>query len=146
MSQFTNVLALYLLEDREGRPVLRDGRCQWQLSREIKYDVGTEFSGETITIPTSFVTDLASIPFPARGLLPPDGPWAKAAVLHDALYASQGTCVFSGYSYRSREAPYTREESDKILREAMGVLGVPTGKQALIYRAVRAFGGRGWGS
>lgn len=146
MSQFTNVLALYLLEDPSGRAVLRDGRCQWQLSRDIKYDVGAEFSGETITVPASFITDLASIPRPFRNMLPPDGPWAKAAVLHDALYASQGTCVFGGYGYRTRSTPYTRKEADDILREAMGVVGVPAGKQALIYRAVRFGGEKGWGT
>lgn len=146
MSQFTNALILTLLEGPDGKPVLRGDRVQWQLSRQIIYDVGAEFSGESIRVPAEFITDLASVPFPFRAWLPPDGPWVKAAVIHDFLYFSQGTGVWGGYRYIDRLTPYSREEADNILLEAMTVLGVPEDKRLQIFVGVRAGGKRGWGS
>jgi len=146
VSQFTNSLGLYLLEDSAGRPILRGDRVQWQLSRQIIYDVGAEFSGESIRVPVEFVTDLASIPKPFRNLLPPDGPWVKAAVIHDFLFATSGTCVFRGFRYCDRETPYSWKEANAILAEAMVVLGVPASKRAAINAGV-AIGSRGaWGT
>lgn len=81
------------------------------------------------------VTDLASIPWPARGLLPPDGPWVKAAVVHDDGYVSLG--------WNGR---MTRKGVDQILREAMEVLGVPAWKRAVIYAAVRVGGRNAFGT
>jgi hypothetical protein len=146
VSQFTNPLILTLLEDAGGKAILRDGRAQWLLSRQLIYDVGEEFSGESIRVPVEFITDLASIPIPFRDWLPPDGPWVKAAVIHDALYFTHGTGVFGGYRYIDRETPYTRAEADDILLEAMRVLGVPEDKAQAIHTGVRIGGGHGWGS
>jgi len=146
MSQFTNPLILTLVEDAAGHAILRDGRCQWSLDRQIVYDVGAEFSGESIRVPVDFITDLASIPVPFRVWLPPDGPWAKAAVVHDFLYFTRGTGVFGGYRYIDRLIPYARDEADHILHEAMAVLGVPADKAIAIYEAVRLGGAHGWGS
>src|SRR5262249_6063867 len=39
-----------------------------------------------VTVPTGFVTDLASIPSSFWSLLRPDGLYAYAAILHDYLY------------------------------------------------------------
>ena len=146
MSAFTNPLILILLEDAKGNPILRGDRVQWTLNRQLIFDVGGEFSGESIRVPPAFVTDLASVPFPFRAWLPPDGPWVKAAVVHDALYATQGTCEFGGYRYRDRLKPYSRKEADDILLEAMRVLGVPEDKALQIYAGVRVGGKAGWGS
>lgn len=146
MSRFTSALNLRLLEDENGKAVTKGGRCQWVVIEPLVYDVGDLGSGETIIVPVGATTDLASIPFGVRGLLPPDGPWAKAAVVHDALYRTNGTLKYEGTVYRSRLKPYSRAEADRILEEAMRVVGVPQWKRALIYRAVWAFGGRGWGS
>lgn len=146
MSRFTNSLILILLEDKDGKPILRGDRVQWSLSRQLIYDVGHEFSGESIRVPPGFITDLASVPLPWRAWLPPDGPWVKAAVIHDALYASRGTCEFGGYRYRDREAPYTRREADDILLEAMRVLSVPEDKALKIHAGVRIGGKAAWGS
>lgn len=146
MSRFTDHLGLTLLEDDNGRPLMRAGRCQWLLSASLTYDVGAEGSGETITVPAAFVTDLASIPAPARNIFPPDGPWAKAAVIHDFLYATQGTGLRGGKRWIIGRPFYTRQEADGVLREAMAVLGVPAWKRSAIWLAVRMFGGAGWGS
>jgi hypothetical protein len=108
--------------------------------------VGGEFSGESIRVPVDFVTDLASIPVPFRDWLPPDGPWAKAAVIHDFLYFTKGTGVFGGYRYIDRLTPYVRAEADDILLEAMVALEVPEDKRAAIHAGVRVGGAHGWGS
>jgi hypothetical protein len=144
VSRFTDHLGLVLLEDSKG-PVTRDGRSLWAVQTPLTYDVGAEGSSESITVPAGFVTDLASIPAFAWSLgFPADGPWAKAAVVHDFLYATAGTCVWHGKCGRTRVAPYTRAEADGILREAMGVLGVPAWRRFVIWSAVRVGGGRGW--
>jgi hypothetical protein len=135
VSRFVDHLGLELIEDANGRPVLtRDGRCQWRLLSQLTYDVGADGSGETIRVPADATTDLASIPRVFWSLLPPDGPWLKAAVVHDRLYRTQGL--------RGR---YDRAQSDGILREAMGVVGVPAWKRQVIWAAVRVGGGGGWG-
>lgn len=144
MSRFTSHLGLRLREDANGIPITKDGRCTWEiLAPSLVYEVGEEGSGETITVGAGFYTDLASIPWPARGLLPPDGPWAKAAVIHDALYRFKGVrCGVRNGALVS----YSRAQADAILDEAMKVLGVPAWKRSIIYRAVRLFGGKGWGT
>lgn len=146
MSRFTDHLGLTLLEDANGDPITKDGRCQWLVAAPLRYDVGAEGSGEVITVPAGATTDLASIPFPARGIFPPDGPWAKAAVIHDWLYVTRGTCFRDGFNGRTRAKPYTRAEADGILREAMQVLGVSAFARGVIWSAVRLGGKGGWGS
>lgn len=142
MSRFTSHLGLELSEDGSGKPEEKDGRCTWLVTAPLTYDVGVEGSGVTITVPAGATTDLASIPRFAWSLgFPPDGPWLKAAVVHDNLYRNRGDVIRTGHP-----APYTRAEADAVLKEAMGVLGVGWFERAVIYRAVRTFGGSGWGS
>jgi hypothetical protein len=147
VSRFTDHLDLEMLEDGSGRPELKDGRVQWRVVSPLIYDVGAEGSGESITVPAGATTDLASIPRFAWSLgFPPDGGWTKAAVIHDFLYRTQGSCILNGRLGRTRTAPYSRAEADAILREAMGVLGVRAWPRFVIWAAVRAGGGRGWGT
>lgn len=146
MSRFTSHLGLTLLEDANGDPITRAGRCLWLLSAPLRYDVGAEGSGETITVPAGATTDLASIPRVVSNIFPPDGPWAKAAVVHDWLYITKGTCVLGDFNGRTRANPYTRAEADKILKEAMTVLGVPSWKRSIIYAAVRVGGKSAFGT
>lgn len=147
MSRFTNALDLQLLELPNGDPKLtEDGRCQWLVVDALIYDVGAEGSGETITVPAGATTDLASIPRFAWALFPPDGPWVKAAVVHDFLYRTRGLCALDRTVWRSRPAPYSRAEADGILREAMAVVGVSAWQRFVIWSAVRIGGASGWGS
>ena len=62
MSRFTAHAALEVLEDGDGRPILKGGRCQWRVITPLPFDVGAEASGEVITVPAGATTDLASIP------------------------------------------------------------------------------------
>lgn len=48
--------------------------------------------GYTIDVPAGYVTDLASIPWPARNVWnPADGHWAQAAVVHDFMCSKHET-------------------------------------------------------
>ncbi|EKB5615074.1 DUF1353 domain-containing protein, partial [Salmonella enterica] len=58
-------------------------------------------------------------------ILPPDGKYAKAAIIHDWMYDN---------------ALRTKKEADKIFLDGMTVLGVPKWKRVIMYWAVRWFG------
>lgn len=81
----------------------------------------------TVTVPTGFLTDGASIPRVFWSVLEPFGPWFPAAIIHDFLY-TQGNRA------------YTRLEADVIFKEAMFNLHLDWPRREMIYRAVRAFG------
>jgi hypothetical protein len=113
-----------LLEYSDGRPVLQGGLVLGRLSSLLTWEVGELGSGGLIILPSfdpagwsdeafrtirfAGVTDLASIPPLARPLLPPDGPWTKAAVLHHQGYVSAGW-----------DGDMTRKQVDSLLDEAM---------------------------
>lgn len=78
-----------------------------------------------IEVPAGFVTDLASVPRILWMLLPPDGKYAKAAIIHDYLYDN---------------ALRTKAEADCIFLDGMRVLGVPKWKRNVMFGAVRWFG------
>ena len=142
MAHFEGHLDLQLAEGPDGRPLTRDGRSTWSVNAPLAYDDGRQ----RIVVPDGFITDLASIPRPVWNLVPPDGPWAKAAVIHDFLYATRGTGVVSdGSCGIDKPGGYTRAEADQVLDDAMACLGVPFLTRLAIWSAVRAGGGRGWG-
>jgi hypothetical protein len=107
---------------------LADGKT-WVVMRPFGYDVGAEGSENRIDVPVGFQTDFASIPRPFWIILPKWGTYGNAAVVHDWLYWSQS---------RPRAA------ADRVLYEAMGVLGVGAVTRFCIYHAVRIFGGLAW--
>ena len=128
MSSFTTPLRVEILDRTKA------GRVLVKLLEPFSYDVGSEGSGETITVPAGFESDFASIPRLFWRIEPPLGRSGKAAVIHDYLYVTKGL------------GRYTREQADQIFRQALGVLGVPPIKRDLMFRAVRIGGGGGWGS
>lgn len=97
----------------------------WKVSRAFRYYVGVEYSEDFIDVPENFTTDFASIPRIFWTILPPDGEYTQAAVLHDYLY---------------RTHKRSREQADKIFLEAMTVLEVPEWKRNVMFWAVRTFG------
>lgn len=129
MSSFTTPLKVEILDRTKA------GRVLVRLLEPFSYDVGAEGSGETITVPAGFESDFASIPRALWRLEPPLGRSGKAAVVHDALYATRGL-----------GGRYTRQRADEIFLEALTVIGVHPIKRQLMFRAVRMFGGGGWGS
>ncbi len=103
--------------------------------------LGRWINGEAreFTCPPGFHTDGASVPRFFWRLIPPGGLYAGAAAIHDYLYA-----------HRVGEDPLgkkrARYEADLAFREGMDAAGVPAWKRATMFRAVRMFGWRGWGS
>lgn len=96
------------------------------------YERGRLGSGNVIAVPAGFVTDGASIPslfwgWPFR--MSPWGPYAKAAVLHDWLYAGQ---------------TFTRLECDNVFLEAMMALAFNATKAKIMFDMVRWFGDGAW--
>lgn len=85
--------------------------------------------GETIHVPSGWITDWASVPRFFWRLFPPIGRYTLAAVVHDYLY-----------EYRVG----TRKRADRVFLRIMEHLGVPWWKRTAMYWAVRLFGGRAW--
>lgn len=81
------------------------------------------------TVPKGFITDLASIPQVFWSILPPDGDYAYAAILHDYLYWTQF---------------YPRDQADMILQFVMQDFRVKQWKVDAIYKAVHTFGESAW--
>ncbi|EDN0016913.1 phage tail protein [Salmonella enterica subsp. enterica serovar Poona] len=82
-------------------------------------------NSDVIEVPAGFVTNLASVPRIFWTLLPPDGKYAKAAMIHDYMYDN---------------ALRTKKEADLIFLDGMTVLDVPKWKRTIMYWAVRLFG------
>ncbi|EDQ6553546.1 DUF1353 domain-containing protein [Salmonella enterica subsp. enterica] len=113
MSKFTTPAILEML-----------GHYNWRVHEPFEFYLSDDNS-DIISVPAGFVTDLASVPRIFWALLPPDGKYAKAAIIHDYLYDN---------------ALRTKKEADKIFLDGMTVLGVPKWKCTLMYWAVRLFG------
>ncbi len=109
--------------------IKRVGNRTWELYKSFDYHVGSEDSNDVITVPAGFKTDFASVPRFLWAILPPDGPYTGASVIHDYLYNQQKR---------------TRKESDNIFLEAMGVLNVSSWKRYVMHKALRIFGGFAW--
>ena len=140
--RFSGKLVLVLLENKT-RPSTFDGRSLWALQRPLTYYPGNRTY--SITVPAGCVTDLTTVPRWGWALVPPDGPWVKAAIIHDYLYATVGTGKWKGHPASiTRPTPYSRLESDRILREAMKNLGIGWFIRNIIYLAVRLGGGSSW--
>jgi hypothetical protein len=151
VSAFTNHLGLVEFDDAEGRAIpTKDGRSQWWVAGPpfLSYEVGSEGSGESITVPGrewQFHTDLGSIPRAAWSLgFPPDGIGAKAFVIHDFLCDTLGTGIWRGQKWITRSRPYTSHEAAEILHEALLVCGVDD-RHAGMIRAAVLVGGPKWG-
>lgn len=114
MSLFTTPANLELLENGK-----------WKVITPFQYHVGDFPSWEVIVVPSGFITDLTSIPRVFWNILPPNGKYAKAAIIHDYMYVN---------AYKSKDY------ADKIFYDAMEVLGVPTWKKEVMYLAVKLFG------
>lgn len=105
----------------------RDGRALFYLFQPFQYRVGFDGGGLEVRVPAGFVTNFASVPRWLWSVFPPDGPWRKAAVVHDYAY--------------TREAGIPRFLADAIFRDCMHRAGVPALARLAIYYGVRLFGG-----
>jgi len=129
-----------------------DGRS-WRVLQEFDYQVVFGDEGTTIRVPAGFITDFASIPRALWSFMIPTGKYGKAAVVHDYLYVVGGrvpcpramgpkdngfqlSCALNGYGCQI----FTKEQADRIFRDAMEVLGVGNPERWLMWQAVRKFG------
>lgn len=112
---------------------------QWRIDREVTFHVGGELSPDVITVPDGFITDFASVPWPASMLIPLSGRHNMAAVVHDFLYSLLGEVKIPN-NYRKR----TRAECDAVFLEALEACGCNWIKRHIMYRAVRIGGGLPW--
>lgn len=85
--------------------------------------------GREIVVPAGFETDFASIPRFFHRLIPKNGLYDKAAVIHDYLYST---------------GVVAKQDADLVFFEAMLVLGVPSWKRNVMYLAVHWFGWMAW--
>lgn len=141
--RFTGKLVLVLLDNKDG-PSIRNGRSLWAVQRALEYQAGDD-PNELIIVPAGFVTDLASVPRMVWSFYPPDGPWAKAAIIHDFLYWTKGTGEWHGRVGITRAEQYSRKDADDILKEAMADRKVGKWEQFVIWASVRLGGAGGWG-
>jgi len=103
-------------------PLEIHGRSHWKLVDELVYL--SDLWPDPITVPTGFVTDLASIPrIPGvRALIPQNGAHRAPAIVHDFLVRSDG---------------FDRPLADRIFLEAMEAVGVKRWRRTLMFWAVR---------
>ena len=87
-----------------------------------------------LTVPAGFPTDFASIPRGLWNILPPVGKYDAAAMCHDWLYQ---TGMYHGVTV-------DRGDADRVLLEAMEVLGVARWQRWAIYLGVRIGGAGIW--
>lgn len=87
-------------------------------------------AGDSITVPTGFESDGASVPKLFWSAFPPFDTYLPAAVVHDLL------CV-QGHNDKCL---YTSREAADIFYEAMRACGVGITKARTMYYAVRYFG------
>ncbi|MFG3962074.1 DUF1353 domain-containing protein [Escherichia coli] len=113
MSRFTTPAILEMLD-----------HFLWRVHEPFDFYLSDDNS-DVIEVPAGFITDLATVPRVFWMILPPDGRYAKAAIIHDYMYDN---------------ALRTRREADRIFLDGMKVLGVPCWKRMIMYGAVRLFG------
>lgn len=119
---------------------------KWETGRDLEYHVGEKGSDERIRVPKGFVTDLASVPWPATLFIPKSGAYNPAAVIHDYLYQKKGNLIVYDKAGVAWPKIYSLKECDDIFLEAMIALGVNKIKAKIMYTAVRVFGQTAWDS
>lgn len=97
------------------------GHYLWRIHESFEFYLSDDNS-DVISVPAGFVTDLATVPCIFWSVMPPDGKYAKAAIIHDYLYDN---------------ALRTKKEANLIFLDGMTVLGAPKWKRIEMYLAVR---------
>ena len=87
-----------------------------------------------VRVDPPFVTDFASIPQILWNILPRNGKYDRAAVLHDAAYRLQLRDVTGKFF------PATKSQADRLFREGMDADGVDRLTRNVMYAAVVIFG------
>lgn len=104
-----------------------EGRRVYMLTKEFTY---VTRHGEIITVPEGTKTDFASVPGWLRFIFPPDGPYLKAAVVHDYYYS---------------RAIGTKQEADHLFKDGMLALKIPRFKRFFLYHGAKYWGKGAYG-
>lgn len=76
-----------LFVEPTGTTANKSGLPQYRVTAPFTFDIGRGFY---VNVPAGFISDLASIPWPARNWFRPhDKRWAQAAVIHDYCCTNQ---------------------------------------------------------
>jgi hypothetical protein len=105
---------------------------KWELTAPLEFR--SERFGGVFVAPCGFRTDLASIPRGLWAIYPPDGPWLRAAVMHDAGYAKR---LMTQAGVRVH---LVKRYVDELFGEAMACDGVPAHRIRLFLAMVGLFG------
>lgn len=113
----------------------KSGRRNWVVAEPLIYctqiGIGDSrfswYDRNVIVVPVGQKTDLASIPRLFWFIIPPDGSYTPAAVVHDHIY-------------RERKVKISRLNGDRIFLEAMKHCGTWVIVRYPIYWVVRMFG------
>jgi hypothetical protein len=95
---------------------------QWKLLNRLEV---LDDHAHSFYVPAGFITDLASLPRPLRGVFNRNGRSRKPAVLHDYLYS---------------EKMFTRKKCDLIFKDCLVNAGISKFAARLYYYGVRSGG------
>lgn len=101
---------------------------------KAKYKLDGDADWRAIVVPAGMLTDLASVPRPARSFVGRVGRHLEAAILHDYLYLA--------WQDQDGGIPDEKERNfaDRLFRAAMVAARVPRYKRWAIFRSVDLFG------
>ncbi|MGL5715709.1 MAG: DUF1353 domain-containing protein [Paraclostridium sp.] len=115
-----------------------DGKTTYEVGRRFRCFLPLPDESEDIDyvmeVPVGFLTDLASVPKAFWSIVPPDGPYREAAVIHDFLY--------SGLKVPYPFDKLDRVGADKLFLYCMKKLDVPVHLRTTMYTMVRLFGAK----
>ena len=103
---------------------VRRGRRLVQLCKPFVYSLEDDGFILNVVVPAGFISDLASIPRILWPLLPADGVYQEAAIVHDWMYSK---C-------------FSRWLSDGVFRYVMEATKVPYWKRCILFWGVRMGG------
>lgn len=134
MSRFLNELVIRALSPAMVRERGSD-RQLYQL--ESPFSLELDWAGGVLMVPPGYVTDFASIPRGALWYIDDDDPAILGpSVVHDWIYSNRGV-IGDGRIF-------SRQQADQVIRDGMLLCGARRDQAAVVYAAVRTFGGSHW--
>src|SRR5690606_17816619 len=127
-ARWTSDLTLRMVRDVDER-----GRERFRLLRRIGYR-DSELGPIVVPAKLDWTTDLTSVPAFLTWLVPKTGAHLPAAILHDGLVLSPGEAA----SYYAPGRTVTRDQADRVFRDAMIATGTPIVRAWLVWAAVTA--------
>lgn len=108
-------------------------RDYWRTTVPFRYYFNDHTLQTYVEVPANYLTDGASVPRIFWNLLPPQGAYGQAAVLHDWL------CEHLTIMKNGQPTSITRKEADVAFKDACIALGVPRWKRNVMFIAVAVY-------